>query len=165
MKRILLALTLAVGVLGSTLIVPETATAHHTGSHWNTFGQSGGCKVEVEANLTFGDPHSDWASLRRRFVSGSAGCPFIGMRVRIRRCDGTFSTSAEFGVFNPVNGDGPSKTYTFDCHNAGINEVWVRYSSASGVWEPGQTLGPAWIRWNPISGFSDPDLLSGGTGG
>lgn len=106
---------------------------------------AGSCAAQIQISGNIGS--SDFAMTGSN-IKISGPCSFLGMKVRIRTCSGSTSTSAEDGVFNPATNDGPVRVYNFGCpygYGAGIIGIYVRAAASDGSWTPPQSPSPSYI--------------------
>lgn len=75
-------------------------------------------------------------------LEGNDDCAFIGYKVQIKRCDGSYSTTGDLGKFNPTENDVLYRHYFFDCSQALVYRVYFRLDSDQGHWRPVQVSPP-----------------------
>lgn len=122
-------------VLGISLsaAVPAHAWNDDAVRHLGSWGGNPVCYTQLRINHY--EPRHGHASL---FNINPAQCYYLGMKVTIVKCDGSFSTSAETHRFYANTGQGLSNTYDFACGAAYIDSIRVRVASPD-KWAPPQT--------------------------
>jgi hypothetical protein len=149
---LLTALTVVSLLFGGLFAGPVSATTNYAESG------IGACSVSVSVTNIF--PINSYSNgvgdIELNSVPGT--CTYMGLRVRIHRCDGTYSTSAEQGSFNPgTSGGGPLrlyKGYQFSCYSARVDAVIFRASNGS-LWLPTQDPAPKYVTYNGSSCYPD----------
>lgn len=153
MKRIIIATALALG-LTLAAVAPASATVPNGHAEMTTVasGNPGWPCVAVATIENNASQVLNQVSFRTNVAPGSGGaadgtCVYIGFKYRIQRCDGTYSTSAEIGQFNPYHlQDGPILHPSFSCAEAGVVAMYLRLAG-SYSWTPPQSGSGSYITY------------------